>query len=230
MNRSRGNSDQYRRSNFAQNLKHATSPAVTMSTMLSALRIIIYSGAWLAQRRSPNDAQTPTRLVKGLKKEKRSQGETWVLFFRTVRKSDGKRVENKIPIGLVKDFSSTNSAWEEVERQHLHINQVDFRGCVTFVDLAHHYAEHELVERRTHRIYPSKGTHDNQRLRASAPQSTAATMGEPSRAQRRTAGGGTMVEVFERSTGSCQSNARPDAPCYVAGASSVARPPASTKR
>jgi hypothetical protein len=39
-----------------------------------------------------------------LKKEKRSQGVTWVLFFRTVRKSDGKRVENKIPIGLVKDF------------------------------------------------------------------------------------------------------------------------------
>jgi hypothetical protein len=39
-----------------------------------------------------------------LKKEKRSQGETWVLFFRTVRKSDGKRVENKVPIGLVKDF------------------------------------------------------------------------------------------------------------------------------
>jgi hypothetical protein len=38
-----------------------------------------------------------------LKKEKRSQGETWMLFFRTIRKSDGKRVENKIPIGLVKD-------------------------------------------------------------------------------------------------------------------------------
>src|SRR5580704_1054301 len=36
-----------------------------------------------------------------LKKEKRAQGETWVLFFRTTRKSDGKRVENKIPIGLV---------------------------------------------------------------------------------------------------------------------------------
>jgi hypothetical protein len=33
-----------------------------------------------------------------LKREKRSRGETWVLFFRTVRKSDGKRVENKIPI------------------------------------------------------------------------------------------------------------------------------------
>lgn len=58
-----------------------------------------------------------------LKKEKRSQGETWLLFFRTVRKSDGKRVQNGIPIGLVKDFSSKNSAWEEVERQHLQITR-----------------------------------------------------------------------------------------------------------
>ena len=33
-----------------------------------------------------------------LQKEERSQGETWVLFFRTVRNSDGKRVENKIPL------------------------------------------------------------------------------------------------------------------------------------
>ena len=39
-----------------------------------------------------------------LKKEARSQGETWMLFFRTTRKSDGQRVENKVPIGLVKDF------------------------------------------------------------------------------------------------------------------------------
>jgi integrase len=29
----------------------------------------------------------------------------------TVRKSDGKRVENKVPIGLVKDFSSESCAW-----------------------------------------------------------------------------------------------------------------------
>ena len=39
-----------------------------------------------------------------LKKETRCQGEMWVLFFRTTRKADGKRVENKIPIGLVRDF------------------------------------------------------------------------------------------------------------------------------
>ena len=57
-----------------------------------------------------------------------------MLFFRTVRKSDGKRVKNKIPIGLVQDFPDKSCVWAEVERQHLHINQVDFRGCVTFAD------------------------------------------------------------------------------------------------
>src|ERR1700675_534431 len=92
-----------------------------------------------------------------LKKEKRSKGETWVLFFRSVREADGKRVENKVPIGLVKDFPDKSCAWAEVERQHLHINQVDFRGCVTFADLAHHYAEHELVE-PTESIHPKAHT------------------------------------------------------------------------
>jgi hypothetical protein len=81
-----------------------------------------------------------------LKKEKRIRGETWMLFFRTIRKSDGRRVENKIPIGPVKDFPTKSCAWAEVERQHLHINQVDLRGCVVFGDLADHYAEHELGE------------------------------------------------------------------------------------
>jgi len=100
----------------------------------------------------------PHRHQRGwLKKEKRSHGETWVLFFRTVRKSDGKRVQNKIPICLVKDFSTKHSAWEEVERQHLQINQVDFRGCVTFADLVHHYSEHELIE-PTESIHPKAHT------------------------------------------------------------------------
>ena len=31
---------------------------------------------------------------------------TWVLFFRTTWKSDGKRVETKAPLGLVKDFQT----------------------------------------------------------------------------------------------------------------------------
>jgi integrase len=92
-----------------------------------------------------------------LKKEKRSQGETWMLFFRTVRESDGKRVENKVPIGLVKDFSSKRAAWAEVERQHLQINKVDFRGRVMFADLAKHYSEYELGE-QTESVNPKAHT------------------------------------------------------------------------
>ena len=62
-----------------------------------------------------------------LKQEVRSEGETWVLFFRTTRKSDGKRVEHKLPVGLLKDFPDKASAWAEVEKLHLHLNQVDSR-------------------------------------------------------------------------------------------------------
>jgi integrase len=80
-----------------------------------------------------------------LKKEKRALGETWVLFFRKTRRADGKRVESKIPIGLVQSFPDQCSAWAEVERLHLHINHLDARRGLTFGDLAQHYAEHELV-------------------------------------------------------------------------------------
>jgi integrase len=81
-----------------------------------------------------------------LKKERRKEGETWMLYFRALRESDGKRVENKIPIGLVSKFPSKASVWREVERQHLHINETDFKARVTFADLANHYMEHELGE------------------------------------------------------------------------------------
>src|SRR5881227_4509216 len=81
-----------------------------------------------------------------LKKEKRSQGETGGLCVRRVRNSDGKRVENKISIGLVRHLPDANSAWAEVERLHVPINRVDVRRGLTFGDLAQHYAEHELVE------------------------------------------------------------------------------------
>ncbi len=92
-----------------------------------------------------------------LKKENRVPGETWVFYFRTTRKSDGKRVENKIPIGLLQDFPDRSSAWAEIERLHLQINPVDSRRGVTFGDLALHYAEHELVE-RTESIHPKAHT------------------------------------------------------------------------
>src|SRR5258706_2815571 len=92
-----------------------------------------------------------------LKKESRTQGETWVLYFRTTRKFDGRRVENKIPIGFVRDFPDKSSAWAEVERLHLALNPVDSRRGVTFADLEQHYAEHELVD-RSESIHPKAHT------------------------------------------------------------------------
>src|SRR2546429_7852121 len=67
-----------------------------------------------------------------LKKETRIQGETWVVYFRTTRKFDGRRVENKIPIGLVRDFPDKSSAWAEGERLHFPLKPVDSRRGVTF--------------------------------------------------------------------------------------------------
>ena len=92
-----------------------------------------------------------------LKKESRAHGQTWVLFFRTTRKSDSKRVETKIPIGLVRDLPEKDDAWAEIERLHLPFDQVNSRRGVTFGDLAQHYADHELVD-HTESIHPKAHT------------------------------------------------------------------------
>jgi hypothetical protein len=67
-----------------------------------------------------------------------------VLRFMATRKTDGKRVEHKVPVGSVRQFPSESSAWKEVERQHLHVNTPNFRGAVKFSDLAEHYIQNEL--------------------------------------------------------------------------------------
>lgn len=68
------------------------------------------------KERQNKGAKTSTRLAE---KESRAHGQTWVLFFRTSRKSDSKRVEAKIPIGLVKDFPEKSDTWAEIDRLHL---------------------------------------------------------------------------------------------------------------
>src|SRR6266568_2357095 len=93
-----------------------------------------------------------------LKKERRSNGETWMLFFRTTRESDGKRVEQKVTIGSVRDLPTKASAWTEVERQQIQINRPDFRKRATFADLAQHYQQHELGERRSAIVDPKAHT------------------------------------------------------------------------
>lgn len=92
-----------------------------------------------------------------LKKESRTDGETWMLFFRKTRKFDGKRVESKIPIGLVKDFPDKSHAWAAVEKLHLPLNQVNSQRGVMFADMAQHYAEHELTD-YTESIHPKAHT------------------------------------------------------------------------
>ena len=83
-----------------------------------------------------------------LRVESRKNGKTWVLRHYTTRPSDGRRVEHKIAIGLLCDLPNESTAWAEVAKQHLHsqINQPDFRGRVTYADLARHYMAHELSQ------------------------------------------------------------------------------------
>jgi integrase len=81
-----------------------------------------------------------------LRVDSRKNGPTWVLRYYATREADGRRVEHKVAIGLVSNLSSESAAWAEVEKQHLQINQPDFKGRVTFGDLAQHYMTHELGE------------------------------------------------------------------------------------
>lgn len=81
-----------------------------------------------------------------LRVDSRKNGPTWVLRYYATREADGHRVEHKVAIGLVSNLPSESAAWAEVAKQHLQINQPDFKGRVTFGDLAQHYMTHELGE------------------------------------------------------------------------------------
>jgi integrase len=81
-----------------------------------------------------------------LRVDSRKNGPTWVLRYYATREADGQRVEHKVAIGLVSNLPSESAAWAEVAKQHLQINQPDFKGRGTFGDLAQHYMTHELGE------------------------------------------------------------------------------------
>jgi integrase len=75
-----------------------------------------------------------------LKAVNRKEGETWVLRFR-VTGPDGRRVENTIPVGLLKDFASENAAWREVDKLGLliRINESPCPDRIRFDALGEHY-------------------------------------------------------------------------------------------
>ena len=75
-----------------------------------------------------------------LKKVKRRGGEIWVLRYR-VTNSDGRRVENVMPIGLVREFPKDKDARREADRLGLpvRINDSPVPGRIHFDFLAEHY-------------------------------------------------------------------------------------------
>ena len=76
-----------------------------------------------------------------LKKVPRKEGDTWVLRYR-VATADGRRVENTLPIGLVRDFPSEKAAWREVDTLGLLVrinSDAPAPGRIHFASLAEHY-------------------------------------------------------------------------------------------
>lgn len=49
-----------------------------------------------------------------LRVEPRKNGQTWVLRYYATRQADGRRVEHKMAIGLVRDLPNESAAWAEV--------------------------------------------------------------------------------------------------------------------
>jgi len=75
-----------------------------------------------------------------LKQVPRKEGYTWVLRYR-VTNAEGRRVENSLPIGLVRDFPNEKSAWREVDKLGLcsRVNEAPALLRIRFAQLAEHY-------------------------------------------------------------------------------------------
>jgi integrase len=75
-----------------------------------------------------------------LKQVSRKEGDTWVLRYR-VSAADGRRVENTLTVGLVRDFPRKAEAWREVDKLGLlvRINDASVLGRTRFNSLAEHY-------------------------------------------------------------------------------------------
>lgn len=83
-----------------------------------------------------------------LKTEDRADGPTWVYCFYATRPLDGKRVQQKVALGLVENLGKSKpGAWAEVERQKLitRINNQTVTGKrLTFSELAAQYQETQV--------------------------------------------------------------------------------------
>jgi integrase len=83
-----------------------------------------------------------------LKQVRRKEGDTWVLRYR-VATADGRRVENTLPIGLVRDFPNEKAAWREVDRLGLLVrinSDAPAPGRIRFDSLAEFYLKTDYGE------------------------------------------------------------------------------------
>jgi integrase len=83
-----------------------------------------------------------------LKKVSRREGASWVLRYR-VASDEGRRVENTLPVGFVRDFPKAQDAWREVDRLGLsaRINSdTPCPGRTRFNTLAEHYLKADFGE------------------------------------------------------------------------------------
>lgn len=82
-----------------------------------------------------------------LKKVPRKDGDIWVLRYR-VSTADGRRVENIMPVGLVRDFPKEDDAWREVDALGLlaRINNPPTPVRLGFGALAEHYLKADFGE------------------------------------------------------------------------------------
>jgi integrase len=80
-----------------------------------------------------------------LRQKQYADGMTWLFCYQTIRPSDGKRVENSKPVGLLSEFPTEKSAWAEMGRLDLkHCLDKPLGSNPTFGELAAHYRKHEL--------------------------------------------------------------------------------------
>src|SRR6516165_5249389 len=80
-----------------------------------------------------------------LKKVPRKPGDTWVLRYRVAR-ADGRRVENTMPVGLVRDLPKERDARREVDKLGLLARINHAPGRIRFNALAEHYLKADFGE------------------------------------------------------------------------------------
>lgn len=75
-----------------------------------------------------------------IRRVSRKGGDTWVLRYR-VANADGRRVENTLPVGLVRDFPNEKAALREVDKRGLlvRVNEPPALQRIRFNQLAEHY-------------------------------------------------------------------------------------------